>query len=92
MLQIQWHDRDPKTEERRYLRAQFFARQWHFSWRLQRRSPWLEDLKPTRAIWEHILDSLQRRYRRREGVEDEDIELVEKILKELIRKEELRNS
>jgi hypothetical protein len=34
-------------------------------------------------MWEHVLDSLQRRYRRREGVSDEDVEQVERILKEL---------
>ena len=31
-------------------------------------------------MWEHILDSLQRRYRRREGVDDRDIQQVEKLL------------
>ena len=39
-------------------------------------------------MWEHVLDSLHRRYRRREGVEDADIKQVEKILAEVIRKEE----
>jgi hypothetical protein len=34
-------------------------------------------------MWEHVLDSLQRRYRRREGVSDEDIDQVERILREL---------
>jgi hypothetical protein len=33
-------------------------------------------------MWEHVLDSLHRRYRRREGVSDEDIEQVERILKD----------
>ncbi len=42
-------------------------------------------------MWEHVLDSLKRRYRRREGVEDTDIEQVEKILADVIRDEELRN-
>ncbi len=42
-------------------------------------------------MWEHVLDSLKRRYRRREGVEDEDIEQVEKILAEVVRQEELRS-
>ena len=41
-------------------------------------------------MWEHVLDSLQRRYRRREGVSDEDVEQVEKILKELRQREARR--
>jgi hypothetical protein len=31
-------------------------------------------------MWEHVLDSLKRRYRRREGDSDEDVEQVERIL------------
>jgi hypothetical protein len=37
-------------------------------------------LEPTREMWEHVLDSLKRRYRRREGVNDEDIVQVERVL------------
>ena len=33
-------------------------------------------------MWEHVLDSLRRRYRRREGVSDEDVEQVERLLKD----------
>ena len=33
-------------------------------------------------MWEHVLDSLKRRYRRREGVSDEDVEQVERILRD----------
>ena len=32
-------------------------------------------------MWEIVLDGLKRRYRRREGVSDEDVEQVERILK-----------
>jgi hypothetical protein len=92
MLQIQWHDRDPATGQRRFLRAERFAGEWRFFVKLERRVPWTAGQQPTRAMWEHVLDSLRRRYRRREGVEDEDLEQVEKILAEVIRLEELRNS
>jgi hypothetical protein len=37
-------------------------------------------------MWELVLDSLKRRYRRREGVSDEDIEQVEGILAALYRR------
>ena len=60
--------------------AEKFAGEWNFRWKLQRRGPWTRGLQPTLAMWEHVLDSLQRRYRRREGVSDEDVEQVERIL------------
>jgi hypothetical protein len=37
-------------------------------------------------MWEHVLDSLKRRYRRREGVSDADVEQVERIVKDLQRR------
>jgi len=37
-------------------------------------------------MWEHVLDSLKRRYRRREGVSDEDVDQVERIVKDLQRR------
>ena len=90
-IEIQWTDSDPETGQRRYLRAERFAKVWRFHYKLQRRGEWTSDLPPTRAMWEHVLDSLRRRYRRREGVEDADIEQVEKILAENTRDEEFRN-
>ena len=40
-------------------------------------------LAATRELWDVLLDALRRRYRRREGVTDEDVEQVERIIKEL---------
>ncbi len=80
-IQIKWTDEDPETGQRRFLRADKFAGEWSFRWKLQRRGDWTKGLVPTRAMWEHILDSLQRRYRRREGVSEEDIAQVERVLK-----------
>lgn len=87
-MQIQWTDTDPATGERRFLCAEKFAGAWHFKWRLKRRTNWTKGLQPTRAMWEHVLDSLKRRYRRREGVSDEDVDQVERILKQIVREEE----
>jgi hypothetical protein len=84
-MQIKWTDSDPETGQRRFLCAERFAGVWRFKWKLQRRGDWTKGLEPTRAMWEHVLDSLQRRYRRREGVSDEDVEQVERILRELPR-------
>jgi hypothetical protein len=80
-MEIKWTDTDPETGERRFLWAQRFAGEWSFRWKSQRRGPWEGSLPPTRTMWEHVLDSLRRRYRRREGVSDEDVAQVEKILK-----------
>lgn len=80
-IQIKWTDTDPETGQRRFLSAERFARQWQFKWKLQRRGEWTPGLVPTRAMWEHVLDSLQRRYVRREGVTDEEIQEVVRILR-----------
>jgi hypothetical protein len=80
-MQIKWTDEDPQTGQRRFLCAERFAGEWSFKWKLQRRGEWTRGLQPTRAMWEHVLDALQRRYRRREGVSDEDVEQVQRILK-----------
>ena len=82
-IEIQWTDEDPQTGGRRFLRAEKWAGEWSFKWKLQRRGEWSKGLQPTRAMWEHVLDSLRRRYRRREGVSDEDIAQVERILRDL---------
>ncbi len=79
-IEIKWDDTDPVTGERRYLRAEKFARAWQFSVRVRRRSEWVRGLAPTRAMWEHLLDALERRYRRREGVTDADLTQVRNIL------------
>jgi hypothetical protein len=81
-LEIQWTDTDPESGSRRFLRAERFAGVWSFKFKLQRRGEWTKGLQPTREMWEHVLDSLRRRYQRREGVEEEDIEQVERILAE----------
>lgn len=81
-LTIQWHDNDPVTGQRRFLHAERFARVWHFKYRMARRTDWTR-LRPTRAMWEHVLDSLRRRCQRGDGAQDADVEQVEKILAEL---------
>ncbi len=85
-MEIKWHDTDPQTGERRFLCAERFAGVWRFKWKLQRRGEWTRGLEPTLAMWEHVLDGLKRRYRRREGVSDEDIVQVERILTALRRR------
>ncbi len=82
-MQIKWTDIDPESGGRRFLCAERFAGVWSFKWKVQRRGDWTKGLQPTREMWDHVLDSLQRRYRRREGVSEEDIVQVERIIKAL---------
>lgn len=82
-MQIEWTDTDPETGLRRFLCAQRFADVWAFKWKLQRRGEWTKGLEPTPAMWNHVLDSMKRRYRRRRGVSDEDLIQVERIIKAL---------
>jgi hypothetical protein len=81
-IEIKWHDKDPESGERRFLCAEKFAGVWHFKWRFRRYETWHKGLQPTREMWEYVLDSLKRRYRRREGVSDEDVAQVERVLKD----------
>jgi hypothetical protein len=79
-MEIKWTDSDPLTGERRFVRAERFAREWRFTYRTQRRGVWAPGPPPTRPMWEHVLDALERRYRRREGVTDADLAQVRRIL------------
>ena len=87
-VEIKWKDTHPESGERRYLRAAKFAGEWHFSYRMQRRDVRWRKLEPTREMWQHVLESIQRRYRRREGISDEDVTAVERIVRELRRRDE----
>ncbi len=79
-MEIEWTDTAPGTEERRYVCASKFARVWQFKVRFKRRTNWerLEDV--SMEMWETLLDALERRYWRREGVSDEDLAAVKKII------------
>ena len=79
-MEIEWTDADPLTGERRFVCAAKFARAWHFKVRFRRRTNWEPAPAVTRDMWETLLDALERRYRRREGVSDEDIARVRKVL------------
>jgi hypothetical protein len=87
-IEIQWNDTDPESGSRRYLMVEKFAGKWWFKTKPQRRSEWVKKENPTLEMWEHVLESLHRRYRRREGVSDEDLKQVTKIVAELRRKRE----
>ena len=72
-MSIEWTDSDPASGAKRYVCAEKFARQWRFKVRFRRRTDWQQDARPTREMLETLLDALERRYQRREGVSDEDL-------------------
>jgi len=82
-MNIEWTDADPDSGERRYVCAEKFARRWRFKVRNHRRAEWDKTSPVSRDMWETLLDALERRYRRREGVSDEDIADVKKVLASL---------
>jgi hypothetical protein len=79
-MHIDWTDADPGTGERRFVRAEKFARAWRFRVRFRRRTDWGPAPAVTRDMWETLLDALERRYHRREGVSDEDLAAVRAVL------------
>ena len=79
-MEIKWTDADPLTGERRFVRAERLASGWRFAYRSQRRGVWAPGPPPTRAMWEHVLDTLERRYRRRAGVSEAELVEVRRIL------------
>ena len=83
-MQIEWTEEDPATGAKRYVRAERFARKWSFRVRARRRTTnWEPPDLVTRAMWDTLLDALERRYPRREGVTDEDLKQVRAVIRGL---------
>jgi hypothetical protein len=85
-MDIKWTDTDPESGARRYVKADRFAGFWKFHYRSERRGVWTRLHPPTEEMWEIVLDALERRYRRREGVSEADVDQVKNILRDLRRK------
>jgi hypothetical protein len=79
-MEIEWTDTDPDTGEKRFVCAAKFAREWRFHVRFKRRTNWEPAPAVTREMLETLLDALERRYRRREGVSEDDLARVRKVL------------
>ena len=81
-MDIQWTDHDPETGEKRFVCAEKFARSWRFKVRFKRREEWAQNTPPTKEMWDTLLDAIERRYQRREGIDDQDLAGVRKIVAE----------
>ncbi len=81
-MEIKWDDTDPNTGKRRFVRAEHFAGRWTFACRRERRGIWEKWANPSRQMWEKLLEALERRVQRSEGVEESDVAAVRKVLAE----------
>jgi hypothetical protein len=79
-IDVQWMDADPESGMRRFVRVERFSHQWRFQVRFRRREDWQRPPRVTRAMWEYLLDALERRYQRREGVKEADLVAVRAII------------
>ena len=79
-VEIQWNDTDPVSGEKRFVSVERFAGKWTFHVRFKRRENWQKVPHPTRAMWEELLDAIERRLPRREGVTDVDLVTVREQL------------
>ena len=82
-VDIQWTDTDPETGDKRFVCAERFAGVWRLYVRAKRREEWGSPSVITRDMWETLLDAIERRYPRREGVTDADLAFVRKELAKL---------
>jgi hypothetical protein len=81
-VEVQWTDADPDTGARRFVSVERFAGRWEFRVRSRRRENWARPATVTRDMWEILLEALERRYRRREGVTEADLATVRKVIAE----------
>jgi hypothetical protein len=79
-VEVQWIDENPLTGEKRFVRVERFAGKWEFAVRAKRREPWETPPRITREMWETLLDAIERRYSRREGVSEVDVVSLRRIL------------
>ena len=79
-VEIQWTDTDPERGTKRFVRVSRFAGRWSFQVRSQRRENWATPAVVSRDMWETLLEALERRAKRREGVTDADLNAVRKVI------------
>lgn len=77
---IEWTDKDPRTGAKRSVRAEKFAKRWTFAVRAGRFASWEPVAHASLDMWETLLDAIERRIPRREGVTDEDAKQVRAAL------------
>ena len=79
-VDIQWTDICPTTGRKRFVTVERFAGVWSFKYRYARRENWMKLAEPDADDFEILLEILDRREQRGEGVTDVDIKHVKKRL------------
>lgn len=79
-VDVQWTDTDPETGQKRFVSVERFAGAWTFYVRHRRRENWSVPAVVTRDMWETLLEALERRFGRREGVTEDDLRTVRKAI------------
>lgn len=82
-MEIKWTDSDPHTGQRRFLCAERFGGKWTFWYKYHRRGEWTHRFRPNIEVWDLVLDALERKYQRRDGVSEADLTQVRTILTRL---------
>jgi len=78
-VEIQWTEDDP-AGGKRFVKVERFAGRWAFLVRAKRRDDWLAPTEITKDMWETLLDAVERRYARREGISDADVSGLKHII------------
>lgn len=79
-VEIQWTEDDPATGAKRFVKVERFAGKWEFQVRAKRRDDWVAPAEITRDMWETLLDAVERRYTRREGISDADVSQLKHLI------------
>ena len=79
-VEIQWTDQDATTGEKIFIQVERFAGKWTFKRRAKRRENWQKISTPDASLWEALLEAIERRYQRREGITETDLAHVRQQL------------
>jgi len=79
-VEIQWTEDDPGTGAKRFVKVERFAGKWEFQVRAKRRDDWVKPSEITLDMWETLLDAVERRYTRREGISDTDVSQLKHLI------------
>ena len=79
-MEVTVFDTDPETGQKRQITAERFGGRWTFKHKVGRRGETRPGPEPTRAVWEAILETMESRCQRRQGVSSQDVDSVKRLL------------
>ena len=81
-VEIQWQDVNEHDGEKRFVRVDRFAGRWRFQIRARRREDW-QDTTPDGSMLETLLEALDRRCQRGDGVDEEDVNQIRRQIERM---------